>query len=105
MATPFTFTIEHRLGKAEAKRRIAERFSEIAQAAPGFTFAAGAHAWDGDVFPLAATGYGQTVRGAIEAFDAAVRVTVDIPDMLAPLANGAMALLRARTRLLLLEKK
>lgn len=104
MATPFTFTIEHQLGKAEAKRRIADKFSQISKAAPGFTFAPGAHAWEGDTFPLSATGYGQHVRGRIEAFDTAVRVTVDIPDFLAPVANAAMSLMKSKTRLLL-EKK
>jgi hypothetical protein len=67
MATPLTFEIRHQLGKDEAKRRIGERFSALIETTPGFSFAQGSGQWQGDVFPLAATGFGQTVSGRIEA--------------------------------------
>jgi hypothetical protein len=53
------------------------------------------------VFPLTGHGYGQVVNGRIEAFETAVRVTVDVPSFLAPLAKAATSLMKSRTRLLL----
>lgn len=99
MTVPLTFTVRHSLGKEEAKRRISTRFSELSGAASGFNVTGGA--WSRDVFPLTASGLGQTVTGQIEAFDTAVRITIDVPHVLAPMAKVAMAVMRNKTRLLL----
>ena len=101
MATTLTFNIAHALGKAEAKRRIEAQFSDLVSAAAGFGFIDGADGWIDDVLPLSVIVYGQRIDGRIEAFDTALRVTINAPSTLAPVAKAAMTLVKMKTRLLL----
>ena len=104
MSKAITLTIPHELGRAEAKRRIDEGFASFAQhmgAAAGVL----SKDWTGDdrlTFALAALG--QRISGSIEVEDAAVRLEVLLPNLLAIVADKVRGRLKKEGQLML-EKK
>jgi putative polyhydroxyalkanoate system protein len=103
MSKAVTVTIPHQLGRAEARRRIDEGFGQLAQHLGG---AAGALSrnWDGDRLNFALQAMGQGVSGFVEVEDAAVRLEVLLPNVLALLAGKVKGRLQKEGQLLL-EKK
>ena len=74
--------IPHKLGAAEAKRRLKGRISTLAEKIPG---GAGAHIterWDGDRMHFSATAMGQEISGSIEVLDSTVRLELALPAFL-----------------------
>jgi hypothetical protein len=103
MSDTVTVVIGHRLGKAEAVRRIKEGFARTSgHLAP--MIAMEHEAWEGDTVRFRMRALGQTAAGTIEVLEDALRVEVSLPWLLAKAANRLVPLLRqGATRLL--EKK
>ncbi len=104
MAAPITITIPHRLGKAEARNRIAGGFDQLKSQISGASLAQMQQNWEGDRLNFAAQALGQTISGRIDVTDADVRIEVDLPAFLAGLADKIAGKLK-RQGTLLLEKK
>jgi hypothetical protein len=103
MAEPLTVSIPHKLGKAEALRRIKdglkrarEDYSQILSVEH--------ETWNGDSVDFQVRAVGQSARGTIEFFDTELRLTVMLPWLLSKLAGTFIPQIR-REATLLLEKK
>jgi putative polyhydroxyalkanoate system protein len=81
-----TVTIPHRLGKAEARRRIEGGVREVRQQY-GVILSRLEEHWDGDTLSFSAAAMGQTVWGQIVVEESQVRVEVALPWMLALLGG------------------
>ena len=103
MSKAATLTLPHELGRAEARRRIDEGFVSFAQHMGG---AAGAleRSWSGDRLRFVFQALGQRVSGTIDVEDAAIRLEVLLPNLLAVAAETVRGRLR-REGQQLLEKK
>ena len=100
---PVTVIVGHRLGKAEARRRIEDGFGRSkGQLGPMLTVED--EAWDGDTLRFRLRALGQAAAGAIYVLDDALRIEVSLPWLLAKAADRLVPLLRKGTTLLL-EKK
>ena len=110
MARPVTVTIPHSLGKDEARRRIEQGFGQMRQqmaAGVGGMLASMVkfqERWEGDRLHFEATGMGQKMTGRLDVRDNAVDIQLDLPEMLAALADRIAGKLKAEGQKLL-EKK
>jgi hypothetical protein len=103
MSEPLTVSIPHRLGKAEALRRIK---NGLTRARTDFAnvMSVENESWNGDRVDFQLRALGQSARGTIEFFDAELRLTVALPWLLSKLAGTFLPAVR-REATLLLEKK
>ena len=104
MSAPITITIPHKLGKAEARRRIGDGFSRLGQQLAAGPITGMQQAWDGDRLGFSAHAVGQRVSGRLDVGETDIRIEVDLPPLLAGLADIIAGRLRKQGRLLL-EKK
>ena len=104
MAQPITITVPHRLGKAEARARIAAGFERLSGQIAGAHLAQFQQAWAGDRLSFQAQALGQSFAGRIDVGETDIRIEVDLPGFLAALADKISGKLRNEARLLL-EKK
>jgi hypothetical protein len=98
-----TVTVSHRLGKAEAVRRLKEGFAR-GNGQLGPMIAVEQQTWEGDTLRFRARALGQTAAATIEVLEDALRIDVSLPWLLAKMANRLLPVLRKQTTLLL-EKK
>ena len=103
MPKPVVVNIPHDLGRAEAKRRLERGFSQITDQIVGKAIAF-EESWEGERLSFKASAMGQNVSGRVDILDAAVRIEVDLPWILASIAEKLQGKL-AKTGTLLLEKK
>jgi hypothetical protein len=106
MARPVTVTIPHALGKDEARRRIEEGFGKLRQQ---MTSGIGAmlsfnESWDGDRLNFEGGGLGQKLTGRLDVHPNNVEIQIDLPDILAAIADKITGKLKAEGQKLL-EKK
>ncbi len=90
--TPVSIDLPHRLGAAEAKRRIAGNIGGLAEHLP-----AGASIrsdWDGDRMRLGIAAIGQDLDATLDVGESVVRVTVLLPAALAFFGKAIEAGLR-----------
>lgn len=83
--TPLVISLPHKLGKEEAKRRIAGGMHRLASHVPG-----GAEVrsdWTGDRLDLVIGAMGQQVKSRIDVEERVVRLEVLLPAMLGMFAN------------------
>jgi hypothetical protein len=102
MSGPISVDLPHRLGAAEARRRIAAKTGSLAGHLP-----AGADvtsAWEGDRLRLAVRALGQQVSAEVDVRETIVRVSVTLPPALAFFGKAVEAGL-ARNGGALLEDK
>lgn len=106
MARPITATIPHKLGKEEAHRRIAEGFSNLEQQLTGGMLGMFSlqKRWEGDRLHFEGGGLGQRVSGRLDVLADSVQIQVDLPALLAALADRITGKLKNAAQLLL-EKK
>jgi hypothetical protein len=103
MSKAVTLSLPHDLGRAEARRRIDVGFA-------GFSRHMGAAAgglsksWSGDRLSFVFQALGQSISGTIDVEDAAIRIEVLLPELLALVADKVKGRLRKEGQLLL-EKK
>jgi putative polyhydroxyalkanoate system protein len=102
MGKPVTVSIPHSLGKDEALRRIKTGLEKAKGSFAGLSLSE--QNWNGDTLSFRAGAMGQSVRGEIEALDDHVRIEVELPLILAAMAETAKGLMQSQGKLLL-EKK
>ena len=94
MAQPIDVSVPHKLGREEARRRIAANMGSLQSHIPGG--AAVTSNWVGDRLDLGISAMGQTVDASITVEDAQARVHVELSGMLAMLAGPIEAALRSK---------
>jgi putative polyhydroxyalkanoate system protein len=99
MTQPIDVDIPHKLGKDEARRRIANNIDKLAQHIPG-----GAKVdsgWTGDQLNLDIAAMGQAVTGTIDVLEDKVHVRVLLPGMLGMFSGVIQGALQAKGNVLL----
>ena len=106
MSVPVTATIPHSLGKAEARRRLEEGFGNLHQNMTGGLMGVLSFQkrWENDRLHFEGGALGQKLSGSLDVTDDAVRIHIDLPELLAALADRMRGTLQKQTRKLL-EKK
>lgn len=89
MTQPITVDIPHKLGLAEAKRRVEHGFGKLADWIPGGSVTM--HRWDGDTLHFTVQGMGQSIVSRLEVGEDKVRAIVDLPPLLALFAEKIRA--------------
>ena len=106
MARPVTVNIPHQLGKQEARRRIDEGFGRMRQQMTAglggmLTFQ---ERWEGDRLHFEGSGLGQKLTGRLDVRADSVEMQLDLPEMLAAIADLITGRIRQEGQKLL-EKK
>ena len=106
MARPVTVNIPHQLGKQEARRRIDEGFGRMRQQMTAglggmLTFQ---EQWEGDRLHFEGSGLGQKLTGRLDVRADSVEMQLDLPEMLAAIADLITGRIRQEGQKLL-EKK
>jgi hypothetical protein len=104
MERPIEVELPHKLGREEARRRIAGNIHKLKDHMPGGA-AHVASNWAGDTLNLDITAMGQTVAAQIDVEETKVRCRVVLPGMLSFFAGPIEAALKAKGSDLLLEDK
>ncbi len=104
MERPIEVDLPHKLGRDEARRRIANNIHKLKDHMPGGAAQVQSQ-WNGDVLDLSVQAMGQSVDTAIEVHDAIVRVRVKLPGLLAMFARPIEAALQKKGDLLLEDKR
>jgi hypothetical protein len=100
MSRPVVVTIPHRLSRQEAVKRLKAGFSNVRSSfAQGFVVVK--DEWAGDHLDFRASLLGQTTTGSVDVADDHVRLEVQLPWVLALLADKAKALVQREGRLML----
>ncbi len=99
MSQPIEVELPHKLGKDEARRRIANNMHRLQEHIPG-----GAHVesgWAGDQLNLQVHALGDSVQSTIDVEETKVRVKVLLPGLLGMFAGPVQAMLQKKGDLLL----
>ena len=104
MERPVDVELPHKLGREEARRRIADNIHKLKDHLPGGA-AEVQSAWTGDQLNLGITAMGQKVTALIDVEETKVRCRVLLPGMLAFFAKPIEAALNSKGSDLLLEDK
>jgi hypothetical protein len=106
MARPVTVSIPHSLGQVEARRRIDEGFGLIQKQLSGgmLGLVSFDRRWESDQMHFEGGGLGQRVSGRFQVLSNSVEIQIDLPDLLATIAEKIAGTLRTTTQKLL-EKK
>ena len=103
MQKPIQVDLPHKLGRDEARRRIANNIHKLKEHIPG-----GAQvdsAWQGDELDLSINALGQAVSAKIGVEETKVRVAVMLPGMLAMFAGPIEAMLQKKGNVLREDKR
>ena len=103
MSKAVTVILPHTLGRAEARRRVDEGFANFARHM-GAVAGALTKSWSGDRLDFTFQALGQGISGVIDVEDAAIRVELLLPNLIAMLADKLKGRLRKEGELLL-EKR
>lgn len=103
MSKPLVVLIPHHLGKAEAARRLHGGMTRL-KSQFGDKIASIDEAWAEDRMTFRVGALGQFVDGQIDVFDDQLRVEVQLPWILAVIADKAKTFIQAQGTLML-EKK
>ena len=103
MSERVTVHVGHRLGKAEAVRRLNEGLART-KGQLGAMVVIEREVWEGDQLHFQMRALGQTAAGTIEVLEDSLHIEVSLPWLLAKAANRLLPALRKGT-VLLLEKK
>lgn len=104
MQKPIQVDLPHKLGRDEARRRIANNIHKLKEHIPGGS-AQVESAWQGDELDLAINALGQEVSAKIGVEETKVRVAVMLPGMLAMFAGPIEAMLQKKGNVLLEDKR
>ena len=104
MERPIEVDLPHKLGREEARRRIAKNVHKLGDHIPGGAAQVQSQ-WNGDVLDLGVHAMGQSVDTAIEVHDAYVRVRVKLPGLLGMFARPIEAALQKKGAVLLEDKR
>jgi hypothetical protein len=103
MADPVVISIPHRLGRAEARRRLEAGIDQVV-APLGRLVSIDRRVWTGDRLDFGMSVAGQTARGLVDVEDTQVRIELELPWVLAAIAKRVRGVIDQRGRGLL-EKK
>ncbi len=103
MQQPIQVDLPHKLGRDEARRRIANNIHKLKEHIPGG--AQVSSSWTGDELDLAVNALGQAVEARIGVEETKVRVRVMLPGMLAMFAGPIEAMLQKKGNILLEDKR
>jgi hypothetical protein len=103
MSDSVTVEISHRLGKAEAVRRLKDGLAR-ANGQLGSMIAIDQPTWQGDTLRFGMRALGQSAAASIEVLEDALRIEVSLPSLLANAVKRLIPILR-REATALLEKK
>jgi Putative polyhydroxyalkanoic acid system protein (PHA_gran_rgn) len=103
MSKPVTISIPHRLGKAEARRRLEAGLGSV-RSHFASVLNVEEEVWSGDSLAFRARALGQQASGTITVAEDHVQVEVMLPWALALLTEKATALIRARGQTMLDKK-
>ena len=92
MSVPVEVDLPHKLGREEARRRIAGGFGKLADFVPGGSITQ--HHWTGDTLDFVVEGMGQRVAAKLDVTDANVHATFDLPQFMALFAEKIRAKLQ-----------
>ena len=104
MNQPIEVDLPHKLGREEARRRIASNIHKLKDHIPGGTADVRSN-WNGDTLDLSVQALGQSVDTVISVEDSVVRVRVRLPGMLGMFAKPIEAMLQKKGDLLLEDKR
>lgn len=99
---PVTIDIPHSLGAAEARRRLEDGFDKIVS-----QFGESAkltRQWSGDRMGFSATVLGQAISGHLDVLADAVRMEINLPNVLAMMAGKIRGKVQKQGQLLLENK-
>jgi putative polyhydroxyalkanoate system protein len=103
MSKPVVVDIPHDLGRAGARERLEKGFDRIGAQLGGKVVALDTR-WEGDRMSFTANAFGQRVAGRVDVYDKSVRIELDLPWLLATIAEKLTGRIGREARLLL-EKK
>lgn len=103
MAQPLRFDIPHRLGRAEARRRMDAGLGDLDRAMP-FASRIG-KAWQGDRLVIEVTALGQVTTANLDVGDDHVRIELALPGLLGLFGEKIAGVFRKRTTELLTDKR
>ena len=103
MSAPLVVSIPHRLGKAEAVRRLKNGLGR-ARTDFAHVISVDEEIWNGDTVTFRLRALGQAAAGTIEVLDDHLRLEVTLPWLLAKLTERFVPTIRKEATLLL-EKK
>jgi hypothetical protein len=95
MSQPLVVSIPHRLGRLEAKRRLDSGIGRLRPELAGLVNTLD-YSWDDDRLNFNVSAMWQTITGAIEVMDDAVRVEIHLPWMMSLLADTIAKQVRGR---------
>jgi putative polyhydroxyalkanoate system protein len=104
MQQPIQVDLPHKLGRDEARRRIANNIHKLTEHIPGGAAQVDS-SWTGDELDLKVTALGQAVDAKIGVEESKIRVRVMLPGMLAMFAGPIEAMLQKKGNILLEEKR
>ncbi len=106
MARPITVNIPHTLGKVEARRRIEQGFGHLRQQMTSGlgSMLSFSERWEGDCLHFEGGGLGQKLAGRLSVRADSVEIQVDLPEILATIADRITGKLKSEGQKLL-EKK
>ena len=106
MARPVRVNLPHSLGKDEARKRIEQGFGRMRQQMTGGLSAmlAFQERWEGDRLHFEATSLGQKLAGRLDVRADDVEIEVDLPEILAAIADRIKETLKQEGQKLL-EKR
>jgi len=102
MSQPLIVSIPHSLGRQEAKRRLDSGISRLRPELAGLVSSLD-YSWEADRLNFRASAMWQTITGAIEVLDDAVRIEIELPWVMRLLADTVTKQVRGRG-LAMLEK-
>ena len=103
MSDTVTVIISHRVGRAEAVRRLKEGLAR-ASGQLGAMIAIEQEIWQGDTLRFRMRALGQTAAGSIEVLEDALRIRLSLPSLLAKAAKHLLPILRKEATHLLENK-
>ena len=103
MGKPVTVNIPHNLGKEEARRRLEAGFGNVRQQLAGGIggMLSLEERWQGDQLHLSGGALGQKVTGRLEVLADFVRIELDLPEILAVVADRIVGTLKREGQKLL----
>ena len=103
MQRPINVDLPHKLGRDEARRRIAANIHKLENHIPGG--AEVSSRWEGDTLKLNVGAMGQSVESEIGVDESVVHCRIQLPGLLSLFATPIEAMLKSKGSDLLLEDK
>lgn len=95
MSEPLIVSIPHKLGRQEAKRRVDSGLIRLRPELAGLVSSLD-YSWEADRLNFRASAMWQTITGAIEVLDEAIRIEIELPWMMRLLADTITKQVRGR---------